>query len=153
MMDNPDEVNAIFCQPLNFANKSYIVFAVNDQTSIESAGGTHWSMCVYSRNECSLFHFDSSSNANYRASLKIFKILKACLNLSNEFKLKQMECLQQNNSYDCGIYVLCHADIVYKTILKSKAVCDVKKIHFKSVSIKRAEIIEMMKNAGANNLT
>lgn len=147
MMDNIDEINSIFLNPLDVNNRLFIIFAVNDN-SLDSAGGNHWSLCVYSRPDDSFFHFDSAGTSNIYACTKLFKIIKTCLKLPKEVELKQVNCLQQDNSYDCGIYVLCHTDLVCKTAMKSKSLLDLKKIPYKSVTIKRTEIIEMIKNSG-----
>ena len=146
MMDNPQEVNAIFLDPLDPSSRSFIIFAVNDNVST-AAGGSHWSLCVFSRAENRFYHFDSSSKANASACFSLVKILKQCLDCESA-EIINVACLQQNNSYDCGIFVLCNTDLVCRTIAKGKTLSSIEKIKPKDVQIKRNEITQIIKSLG-----
>ncbi|XP_070492126.1 sentrin-specific protease 8 [Chironomus tepperi] len=144
MMGNPEEINAVILDPLNVKEKNFLIFPINDNSK-DQVGGSHWSLLVYSKSDNTFYHFDSSGSSNYYVCSKLAKIIKSCLKLSNE-KIVQVECLQQNNSYDCGIYVLCHADSVCKAIMKSNTLKDIKKISYKTVLSKRSELLEIIKS-------
>lgn len=143
-MGNPDEVNAVILDPLDVKEKNFILFPINDNSK-DQVGGSHWSLLVYSKPDSTFYHFDSSGSSNYWVCSKLAKIIKSCLKLSSD-KIKQVECLQQNNCYDCGIYVLCHADSVWKAIMKSKTLKDIKKISYKTVLSKRSELLAIIKS-------
>lgn len=55
----------IFLEPLQINTKKFVFFALNDNSSPDAAGGSHWSLLVYSQNENSFFHYDSSSGSNH----------------------------------------------------------------------------------------
>lgn len=55
---------SVFLDPLEVSSKSFIFFAVNDNESADRAGGSHWSLLVYSRPEKQFFHLDSLPNHN-----------------------------------------------------------------------------------------
>jgi sentrin-specific protease 8 len=144
MMNNADEINAIILDPLDAKKRPFIIFAINNNDQ-DVAGGSHWSLCVYSKPDNTFFHFDSSSYFNHMPCEQLINIMKKCLQVpSAEFQ--RVDCLQQNNSYDCGIYVLCHADLVCKTIMKSKSLKDVKKLNCKTVTTKRSELIGIIQS-------
>lgn len=144
MMNNPEEINAIIFDPLEVQKRSFIIFAINNNNE-DKAGGSHWSLCVYSKPDNTFFHFDSSGYFNHIPCDQLVNIVKKSFkDPSAEFQT--VDCLQQNNSYDCGIYVLCHADLVCKTIMKSKSLKDIKKLNCKSVTTKRSEIIEIIQS-------
>lgn len=144
MMSNAEEINGIFLDPLDVKSKNFIIFAINNNDQDE-AGGSHWSLCVFSRPENTFYHFDSSSYFNHFPCESLVSVIKKCLEIPKA-EFQRVDCLQQNNSYDCGIYVLCHADLVCKTIMKSKSLKDVKKLNCKSITTKRSELIEIIKS-------
>lgn len=144
MMSNPEEISAIILEPLNVNSRSFIIFAINNNDE-DASGGTHWSLCVYSQPDNAFYHFDSSSHFNHFPCESLVNIMKKCMQIPKA-EFFQVDCLQQNNSYDCGIYVLCHADLVCRTIMKSKSLKDVKKLNCKQINVKRSELIEIIQS-------
>jgi len=59
----------IFLEPLGLEKKQFVFLAINDQLDLESPGGSHWSLLIYSRPANSFVHFDSASSNNFNASL------------------------------------------------------------------------------------
>lgn len=149
MSDNPEEINNIFLNPLSAHAKDFIITAVNDQQKPDSAGGHHWTLLVYSKPENAFFHFDSIKGTNAEACKKLVATLKACLGCSNA-QLKEVDSLQQNNSYDCGIYVLSNTDEVIHTIGRVGKIETIKKITPAKVIPKRNELIQIIKDLGGN---
>ncbi|KAL7034061.1 hypothetical protein ACKWTF_007833 [Chironomus riparius] len=145
LMENPDEINAVILDPLDVEEKNFIIFPINDNSK-DQVGGSHWSLLVYSKPDKTFYHFDSSGSSNYWVCSKLVNIIKSCLKLSNNVKIEQVDCLQQNNCYDCGIYVLCHADSVCKTIMKSKTLKEIQKINYKTVLSKRSALLGIIKH-------
>lgn len=152
MMSNPEEINSIILEPINAHKKSFIIFAINNNEE-NAAGGSHWSLCVFSKPDNNAFcHFDSAGYFNHFACESLVNVMKNCLKLPKaEFK-RIDNCLQQNNAYDCGIYVLCHADLVCKTIMKSKSLKDVKKLLYVIVTKKRSELLEIIKSLSSSDV-
>ncbi|VEN33857.1 unnamed protein product, partial [Callosobruchus maculatus] len=88
----------IFLDPLvSNIQRDFIFFALNDNESTESSGGSHWSLLVFSRPECTVFHYDSSNGSNEMPALELsHKILKF-FSMDTIGRIDSMECLQQNN--------------------------------------------------------
>jgi sentrin-specific protease 8 len=147
MMGNPQEVNAIFLDHLDTSSRTHIIFAINDNSSDE-AGGSHWSLCVFSKSENTFFHFDSFKFSNHFPCESLVKILKSCFD-RKDAEIIETDCLQQNNCYDCGIFVLCHTDVVCQAIEKQESLSSLKKLQPKKVHVKRGELIEIIKNLNA----
>lgn len=144
-MQTPADVNEIFLIPLSSSTRSFIIFAVNDHTAADKAGGSHWSLCVYSRVDNLFFHFDSSSTSNFSACSRLVKILRACLGCKTA-EIFNVPCLQQNNCYDCGVFVLCHTDLVCRTIAGGESLKAIKKVEPNKIRVKRDEVIQITKS-------
>lgn len=57
-----------FLDPLGVESKKFVFFALNDNDSPDTAGGSHWSLLVYSRPEGCFYHMDSSSGSNHNVA-------------------------------------------------------------------------------------
>lgn len=57
-----------FLEPLGVKTKKIVFFALNDNDTPDMAGGSHWSLLVYSKPENSFFHLDSSSGSNHNVA-------------------------------------------------------------------------------------
>lgn len=113
---SPDDVG-MFLEPLNAHEKDFMFFALNDNLQVERAGGSHWSLLAYSRPENCFFHYDSSYGSNADHSALLENILRRALNVPHA-RYKEASCLQQFNSYDCGIHVLCMVDLLCHSALR-----------------------------------
>lgn len=83
-MVNSGEIKT-FLEPLDVKNKNFIFFALNDNDSPDSAGGTHWSLLVYSKPESCFFHIDSSSGSNHNVAWEFASHLMSFFLKSGEF--------------------------------------------------------------------
>lgn len=57
-----------FLEPLGVNGKKIVFFALNDNDTPDMAGGSHWSLLVYSKPENCFFHLDSSSGINHNVA-------------------------------------------------------------------------------------
>jgi len=137
-----EEIN-IFLEPLDAANKSFIFFPINDNQK-DQAGGSHWSLLVFSRPEKAFYHFDSMNSSNQRQCENFIKRIKGFLNVST-VELRAAHCLQQTNGYDCGIHVLCNAENIAHHVFNKKRVDGVSQLSNSSVNRKRGEILNIIK--------
>jgi len=138
----------IFLDPLEFRRKSFAVLPLNDCERAEAAGGSHWSLLVYSRPESSFFHIDSSHGANHHHA----KLLSSKLSnyLRQNLELTPIKSLQQTNSYDCGVFVLCNIDNVIKQIGKCNKVTEFQPITEVQVLRKRQDLKQLIENLSRN---
>ena len=102
---------------------------INDQfnqshaTFTTPGGGSHWSLLLWTTaangtalSISNFYHFDSSSGYNASAALavskKLMKVLHCNLPCSQEItpQIKECKTPQQNNGFDCGVYLLWFAE-------------------------------------------
>ena len=100
-------------QPLQIENKKLLLMPINDNSYSEAAGGSHWSLLVLYVPTRTFEHYDSSMYSNNichakQVASKLNKLLHG-----NSLDLVIMQCSQQEDSYNCGIHLICN----------SKAVC------------------------------
>lgn len=131
---------------LKVAKKPFIFFVLNDNEST-MAGGTHWSLLVFSRPEKSFFHFDSWSNNNLHASNQFVHRIKDTLSC-HICQIKPVKCLQQTNGYDCGVHVMCMTDNIADNINRFECVEGVEPLHQDIISAKRSDIVKLIQSLG-----
>lgn len=144
LMDDA-ELNTLLNQ-LKAPCKSFVFFALNDNPTTR-AGGTHWSLLVFSRPEKTFFHFDSYGNNNSTASYLFAQRIKDVLNC-RKCHIKPIRCLQQANSYDCGIHVICMTDNIADHVNRFECVEDVGPLHQDTISAKRSELLKLIQSLG-----
>lgn len=138
-----EEIN-IFLEPLDAVNKSFIFFPINNNER-DQAGGSHWSLLVFSRSEKSFYHFDSMNPSNERQCERFIRRIKSYLNIAT-VSLRAAHCLQQTNGYDCGIHVLCNAENIAQHIVSKNKVDGVSQLSNTLVVRKRADIVDIIKD-------
>ncbi|CRL04868.1 CLUMA_CG017921, isoform A [Clunio marinus] len=146
-MKSPDDCVEVL-RPLKPDKRKLLLFAVNDNDSAR-AGGTHWSLLVYSRDEGTFFNFDSLSDFNTSNARKIFTTLKNLLNCPFG-NFKHERSAQQTNSYDCGIYLLVNAENVCNNFLLRRRVQDTPIASLGSINAKRQEILSIIDEINSN---
>lgn len=130
--------------PLEPVEKKLIFFPVNNHTS-SSAGGAHWSLLVYLREDDSFFNFDSQKQMNGKATDKIYQILKVGLRCPDAL-MYNVDCAQQSNYYDCGIHVLVNTENICDHYLKTGNVGDVPLVNQFTIENKRSAILELIRD-------
>lgn len=90
-----------FLEPIEAKKYDNIFFVINDTSN--GSRGTHWSLLLLSKEMEAFCHYDSLKGMNYKIALELSK------KLSDYFEVWQIfdvDCEQQTNNTDCGIYVL-----------------------------------------------
>nr|XP_033330749.1 sentrin-specific protease 8-like isoform X1 [Megalopta genalis] len=136
----------IFLNSTSISECKCILFPLNDCDSRESAGGSHWSLLVYCTQEKTCYHFNSFRGCNYAAMKLAKNIMNYVLDKDEpEKKFAEPNCPQQDNGYDCGIYVLCLTDIITEHILKTGRISGCDYSQTKSlVSKKRRQLLDLI---------
>ncbi|XP_076236314.1 sentrin-specific protease 8 [Calliopsis andreniformis] len=137
----------IFLDADTIAECKCIFFPLNNCDSRDAAGGTHWSLLVYCKEEKTCYHLDSSKGCNYNIASEFAKnIINYVLNKDEcGRKLVEPNCPQQDNGYDCGIYVLCLADVIIEHIMKTGKVKGCNYNQAKDlVPIKRTQLLKLI---------
>ncbi|CAG0893907.1 unnamed protein product [Darwinula stevensoni] len=108
----------IFLDPLELHLKDIVFLPVNDSLSYDTPGGSHWSLLVFSRAKNAFCHFDSSSSSNRSHVNRLTKKIEPFFKVEGDIKVVDMKCTQQNNTYDCGVHVICNAEALVKTCIQ-----------------------------------
>ncbi|CAK9865176.1 unnamed protein product [Sphagnum jensenii] len=100
--------------PLQLQDREMVMFALNNNEDVEMAeGGSHWTLLVYIRKENVLQHYDSMAGCNRRQAQELANKLKPFISSgSTPPKLVEQTTPQQQNSYDCGVYVIAIAQLL-----------------------------------------
>uniref|UniRef100_A0AAV2LR03 Ubiquitin-like protease family profile domain-containing protein n=1 Tax=Knipowitschia caucasica TaxID=637954 RepID=A0AAV2LR03_KNICA len=97
---------ALFLEPLDLPSRTWLFLPVNDNSN-QTAGGTHWSLLVYHRASNLFSHYDSQRGSNSPHARRIAHQLEAFVGCGGESVFAEEQCPSQQNSYDCGMYVVC----------------------------------------------
>eukprot|EP00003_Mantamonas_plastica_P020605 TRINITY_DN3319_c1_g1_i14.p1 TRINITY_DN3319_c1_g1~~TRINITY_DN3319_c1_g1_i14.p1 ORF type:complete len:223 (-),score=48.09 TRINITY_DN3319_c1_g1_i14:24-692(-) len=99
---------AIALEPLDLASRQVIVIPVNNNQSIEKMGGSHWAVMVFKRDDNVFEYYDSMNGSNLRSAQRIAKKVIPFLGVDEDqgVSVVEMESPQQQNSYDCGMFVI-----------------------------------------------
>ncbi|XP_075547407.1 sentrin-specific protease 8-like [Dermacentor variabilis] len=90
---------------LELKQKELILLPVNDCQEFDLPGGCHWSLLVYNQTRKIFEHYDSTKGHNHSHAKSIARALAPLLSL-REVRVVESDCLQQHNSFDCGLYVM-----------------------------------------------
>lgn len=134
----------VFLGPLGSNKRDFIFFALNNNEETEYAGGSHWSLLAFSRPERIFLHFDSSRGTNQDQAMDMGHKLIHYFGISNKGRVSEPLCLQQTNSYDCGIYVLCYAEHIAGHALRSGEIERCPSLEKSEVRQKRDEILHIV---------
>ncbi|KAM8877515.1 sentrin-specific protease 8 [Synchiropus splendidus] len=110
---------SLFLEPLDLPSRRWVFLAVNDNSN-QSAGGSHWSLLVFHRNSNQFIHYDSQNASNLVHARRIAMKLEPFLGSGRKVHLVEEDCPQQCNSYDCGMYVICIAEILCEMAMGEK---------------------------------
>lgn len=138
-----------FLDPLNADSKDVLFFAVNDNKD-NRAGGLHWSLLVFSRNEEAFFGFDSARNFNEEATAQLVGVLKRAFHMPWA-QLVRIDSLQQSNGYDCGIYLLANTEAICRYYLQNGIVRHVPRMSPEVARQKRREILTVIRELAGNH--
>ncbi|VDI64938.1 sentrin-specific protease 8 [Mytilus galloprovincialis] len=132
-------------ESLNLPTKQFVFLPVNDNENAETAGGSHWSLLVYIRSKQEFRHYDSCSRHNEDIAKKLaYKIQPHVHAPMGRMKFIEMDGPQQENGYDCGVYLIATVEHLCKEL------CEGYNIHLNDlvtqeyVRIKRNQIKELI---------
>ncbi|KAL1827024.1 hypothetical protein ACET3Z_005436 [Daucus carota] len=107
-----------FVEPLKLPEKKLIIFPVNDNIDLTKAeGGNHWSLLAFERDANLYVHHDSLGGYNTCHAKRLYEAVVPHMESSSTKSCGRfVECSstpQQKNGYDCGLYVLAIARVIW----------------------------------------
>ncbi|PIO56303.1 Ulp1 protease family, catalytic domain protein [Teladorsagia circumcincta] len=85
--------------------REQILFILNDRDDPTIVGGNHWSLLVFDRGSARFEYYDSMRPAKDAIARQLVNTIKPVLG-APEVSFVIVECPQQRNSFDCGMYVI-----------------------------------------------
>ncbi|KAK6036400.1 Ulp1 protease family, catalytic domain protein, partial [Cooperia oncophora] len=82
-----------------------VLFILNDRDDPTIVGGNHWSLLVFDRGTSRFEYYDSMRPAKDAVARQLVNIIKPVLD-TTEVSFVIVDCPQQRNSFDCGMYVI-----------------------------------------------
>jgi len=93
---------------------NYIFIPLNNSQEERNNSGSHWSLVLLDKRNMRGLHYDSISNLNHHIARRLLAKISELLGM--EFEFQEMDSAQQNNGYDCGIYLLINAENLIQQI-------------------------------------
>lgn len=150
---NVDDI-AVFLDPLvKDKHYSYIFFPLNDQEQLQTVGGTHWSLVVYGAKDKRLFHMDSIWDSNERQARKLALKLKFYFKNNIVDIITQLPTRQQQNSFDCGIHLLCNAENVARYVCANLDIREVDPVDIDDLQNKRTTLVDLIYKLAGKEIT
>lgn len=139
----------LFLDPIDAKKKQLIFMAVNDCADVTSPGGSHWSLLMYYGPRSTFYHADSLNNSNYIQAKKLVKNLSVYFNPRvSETNLQVLDVLQQENSYDCGVHLLCNVDHIVEHFMCNKNFTSLPLFSNECVNGMRSKLLRLIKYLG-----
>ncbi|BBN17309.1 sentrin-specific protease 8 [Marchantia polymorpha subsp. ruderalis] len=109
-------------QPMSLHEREMVIFAVNNNEDVETAeGGTHWTLLMYNRQRNTFEHFDSMAGTNWKQARDLVHIIKPFMGpVAASAKFIEQATPQQENNYDCGVYVMAIAQVLCNAFCERK---------------------------------
>lgn len=142
---------AYYLAPMQAETRDLIFFALNDNMAT-AAGGNHWSLDVYSRNEMSYFRWDSIGRRNFTSAKLLVKRLRTALPCQEDFFVEK-RCRQQQNAYDCGVLVLAHAEFVAQHFEMNVSIAEVQVLPINVANSKRIDLLQIVRTCQSHSAT
>ncbi|CAM6099494.1 unnamed protein product [Calypogeia fissa] len=100
--------------PMKFEEREMVIFALNNNEDVETAeGGTHWTVLMFNRQRNTFEHFDSMAGTNTKQARELMNIIKPHMGeRATGAKFIEQATPQQENNYDCGVYVMAIAKVL-----------------------------------------
>lgn len=105
---------AVVLEPHGFPGRTQLaLFAVNNNPDAAVAGGgSHWSLLAWSAGDGIFRHYDSMAGSNAAAAQRVAHAAAAALPGRARARVVEQYGPQQQNAYDCGVYVLALARLL-----------------------------------------
>mmetsp|Transcript_5689 Transcript_5689/g.11937 ORF Transcript_5689/g.11937 Transcript_5689/m.11937 type:complete len:227 (+) Transcript_5689:61-741(+) len=119
--DDDEEFDEVLsAQRLDDRKRIFVPVNDNNAASLGCGSGSHWSLLVVMIDKNMSLHFDSAGGSNEIAAKAVAKKLsyamfpdRRCAPIDVE--IKSCSSPQQENSYDCGLYMLAASEAIAKT--------------------------------------
>ena len=108
---------------LRINEMEWVFYPINDNKKSESAGGTHWSLLLFCKKENKYYHYDpiEGKNSDHAKELVVNTLDLNNFGLGGLPEFKEIKSLRQENSYDCGPYIMLYIREMVNNIIAGNA--------------------------------
>ena len=133
--------------------KNYIFLPVNDNVSPSTQGGNHWSLLIYSKNDKMWYHFDSIQGSNNKHARNIVERLNIYLDFKDTPVMTETKCTQQNDSYNCGAFVMLYTQIMANRTINNIPLGDACYVNRQEADHMRKRVLDLVQKKGSGEKT
>ncbi|XP_059144786.1 sentrin-specific protease 8-like [Physella acuta] len=143
---------AVLLEPLHLPSKQYVFVAINDNADPSQVGGTHWSLMVYVKSKQEFQHFDALKGSNQAIARKFVDKLQPFVQAPRgKLKFIEMDCPQQTNSFDCGMYLIAMTEHLIKEFCECFSVSLTEVVNQDSIQRKRKQVTDLIHELAATD--
>ena len=108
---------------LRINEMEWVFYPINNNKKSDNAGGTHWSLLLFSKKENRYYHYDpiEGKNNNHAKELVVNTLDLNNFRLGGLPEFKEIKSLRQENSYDCGPYIMLYIREIVNNIIAGNA--------------------------------
>ncbi|KAI8057066.1 hypothetical protein BDF22DRAFT_617341 [Syncephalis plumigaleata] len=107
--------------PPQLHERAVIFLPINNHTCADTPGGSHWALLVYTRDTGTFYYYDTMNISNLSAARNMAAKAAKVLNVKHP-KFLMMPTPQQDNGYDCGVYVISITELICRRLLQTSLV-------------------------------
>ena len=131
---------------LDLASRAAVFLPVNNSSSLDSPGGSHWSLLLHVRGE-GAFHLDSSAGTNGAEAKQLLASL--CGLLGGEVThVTSVSVEQQRNGYDCGVHCILHTANLARHLAAGGRVTDYPALAPEKIASGRVDLAKLIRGVG-----
>ena len=131
---------------LDLASRAAVFLPVNNSSSLERPGGSHWSLLLHVRGE-GAFHLDSSAGTNGAEAKQLLSSL--CGLLGAEVRhVTSVYVEQQRNGYDCGVHCILHTENMARHLAAGGKVTDFPALEPDKIASGRIDLAAVIRGVG-----
>ena len=107
---------------LRINEMEWIFYPINDNLKADKVGGTHWSLLMFCKRENKYYHYDPIVGKNTEHAKKLVMNIIDISNFGTKGlpEYKDIICPQQENSFDCGPYIMLYIQELINNIITQK---------------------------------
>lgn len=99
--------------------------------------GQHWIIVLFSRPKRLIISLDSLRRSNWALAQALVKFLCKGFH-SHEANMIEAQCQQQRNSFDCGVFVMEHAELIARNFVVHRTIRSLPNLYVEATA-KRAK--------------
>ena len=115
MSDDAEEAQSCVCALSGLSEAALVLAPVNNQSSMASGDGSHWSLLLFDRAANRFRHFDSCRGANSGPARELATKLGWAVGAREGAMVEEAkEAPQQENGRDCGVFVCMNVESIVR---------------------------------------